>query len=101
MNIIIKGIDDFNCCVDCPCFNEPYDRCNVLWDEFNNYKHSSLARDKACPIIKLKENRHYIDADRLIAFLKSVISYDDTIKNIINLIKHQPDILEVNNESND
>ena len=104
MNLIIKGIDDFNTCNDCPCYREEGNpSCNCLWDEFSNYARPTFEIDKNCPIIKLKENRHYIDADRLIAFFNSVAhNYEMVLmKNIIDTIESQPDILEVNNEPTD
>ena len=95
MNIIVKDVDDFISCFDCPCYDHMHDMCHVTKRKWKDYRRFS--EKNKCPIVKLKENRHYIDANRLIAVLSNtvdVVQTDiDLFEHIIELIKHQPDIL--------
>lgn len=104
MSLLINGVDMPKCCDDCAFYQDDiYPACKFLWDDFDNYRYPAIERDKNCPLSEIPTPHcRLIDADRLIAVLKSTTAISQSDYNLFNhivgLIEHQPTVIEKEKE---
>jgi len=102
MSLLIKDMDMPKNCMECICLeafdDEIYGRqffCNLLGIDALAKEHS---RHKNCPLTEIPTpHGRLIDADRLIAVLKSTTAISqsdyDLFNHIVGLIEHQPTVI--------
>lgn len=99
MNLLIKGMDMPRCCAECQMryMAIGYDwECVFTNDDVRDYDKKRLPN---CPLTEIPTpHGRLIDADRLIAVLKSTTAISQSDYNLFNhivgLIEHQPTVIE-------
>lgn len=97
MSLLIKGINEVGFCIDCPCghvdnsegyFNRKLMCKGQYW--VPEYDIGTARHEiKECPIIEISiPHGRLIDADRLIAVLKSAIPYEQRTSAIFCVMKN-------------
>ena len=108
MSFIVKGIDFPEKCGDCPCCVEYDNEDCVYYEKYHTGMYCS-AQDSApdvddinkklnnCPLVEIPTpHGRLIDADRLLAVLKSMASTNESVPTtaVLELIDHQPVVLK-------
>ena len=100
MSVIIKGVGMPSNCDDCKMriFALPgVMLCGACNANVTNQQYAK-ERHERCPMIaEIRDDKKYIDADRLLAFLDTVAHSGETvpIDAVIDTIKNAPDIRKV------
>ena len=105
MSIFLRGVDMPECCCGCPCCYEKADGscfCTAVKDGEPCDIEDLDQRLPNCPAEDVPEpHGRLIDADRLIAVLKSTTAISqsdyDLFNHIVGLIEHQPTVIEKEN----
>lgn len=102
MSIFLRGVDMPECCCGCPCCYEKADGscfCTAVKDGEPCDIEDLDQRLPNCPAEDVPEpHGRLIDADRLIAVLRSTTAISqsdyDLFNHIVGLIEHQPTVIE-------
>ena len=53
MTVMVKGMKMPNDCIDCPCFNDEYSRCNITMTSVGPFFYDI---PKDCPLVEVEED---------------------------------------------
>ena len=82
MSILAKGLKMPDCCLDCPCLDGEYCRCNISGKSIRSDK----GRLADCPLIELPDHGDLIDMDELLNDLEYDIEMDAKALDDTNIV---------------
>lgn len=102
MSLMIRGMKFPISCSSCWFSQTEYkglnEYCKAMKnEEVTKYMNQNKGRHPQCPLVEIPENHgRLIDADRLLAVLKSMASTNQSVPTeaVLDLIDHQPVIIE-------
>jgi hypothetical protein len=99
MSLLIKGMKMPKCCSDCAFYQDDmYPACKFLWDDFDNYRHPAIERDKNCPLSEIPTpHGDLIDRDDLLAYFERKSkgkTAEEALKLLYTALKAYPTVIE-------